>query len=353
MPSESNAAPIWVLLGAKHGDNQQLLAMATALKLPFRTVQLHFNSTATLAPVVLGASGLSWRSDAPLAAPWPRLVLSAGRKSVPAARWIRHQSGGRTRLVHVNRPWAPLSWFDLIVSTPQYAVPARPNVVANLMPFLPPLPAESSPASWPSRAVGLPRPWTVVLVGGNSRPHVLSEVAAAALASAVNARVREVGGSAWVLDSPRTPPAAMAIIETSLEVSACVSLWRDGEKLYRPLLGLADHFIVTADSASMLTEALLTGRPVTPFELPVQPDWRWRVASAWRHAAERAPASLIARSFDAAVDLGLLSSVRDLSLLHRALTQAGVFSETGRASGIAAQERQVTLARMAALIDAP
>ena len=58
MPTELNAAPIWVLLGAKHGDNQQLLAIAQALELPFRTVQLQFNRAATLAPVLLGASRL-------------------------------------------------------------------------------------------------------------------------------------------------------------------------------------------------------------------------------------------------------------------------------------------------------
>ena len=353
MPFESHTETIWVLLAAKHGDNQQLLAMAQALNLPFRAVQLDFNHAASLAPVLLGTGRLSWRSDAPLAAPWPRLVLAAGRKSVPAARWIRRQSGGRTRLVHLNRPWAPLSWFDLIVSTPQYALPARPNVVANLMPFLPPAAAEPAPLSWAERATALPRPWTVVLVGGNSRPHVLSDAAAASLASTVNMRVREIGGSAWVLDSPRTPASAMAIIEKSLEVSACVSRWRDGEKLYRPLLIQADGFIVTADSASMLTEAVLTGRPVTPFELPMRPDWRWRMASAWRRAAERAPASMIARSFEAAVELGLLSSVRDLSLLHRALENAGVFSDTGRPLELAAQERQLVLERIAALIDTP
>ena len=350
MSSDLTAAPIWVLLGAKHGDNQQLLAIAQALNLPFRTVQLQFNAAATLAPVLLGARRLSWRSDVPLEAPWPQLVLAAGRKSVPAARWIRRQSRGGTRLVHVNRPWAPLSWFDLIVSTPQYALPERPNVVVNLMPFLPPVAAEPAPLSWPDRATALPRPWTVVLVGGNSRPHVLSDAAAASLASTVNARVRDVGGSAWVLDSPRTPPAAMAIIEKSLEVSACVSRWRDGEKLYRPLLSQADGFIVTADSASMLTEAVLTGRPVTPFELPMRPDWRWRVASAWRRAAERAPASLIARSFEAAVDLGLLSSVRDLGLLHRALEQAGVLNSSGHPMELAARERQATMARVHGLL---
>jgi mitochondrial fission protein ELM1 len=271
--------------------------------------------------VLLGASRLGWRSDATLAPPWPRVVLAAGRKSVSAALWIRRRSAGRTRLVHVNRPWAPLSWFDLVVTTPQYAVPERPNVLTHLLPFLVPPPADGVPLphAWQATAAALPRPWTVVLVGGNSRPYVLDAGAAARLGAAVNERVRAAGGSAWVLGSPRTPEAAMAAIERTLDVPSQLVRWGRGENPYAALRGQANRFIVTMDSASMLTEALLSGRAVTPFALAAQPDWRWRLAAAWRRAAERAPSSWAARSFDAAQDLGLLSSVRDIRRLHQAL----------------------------------
>lgn len=353
MESETNAAPLWVLLGAKHGDNQQLLAIAKALDVPYRAIPLRFNRAARQAPLVLGASRLSWASELPLEPPWPRAVLAAGRKSVPAARWIRRRSGGRTQLIHVNRPWAPLSWFDLIVTTPQYALPERPNVMANLMPFTP-SPSERPPAvALPGNAAALPRPWTVVLVGGKSRPFVLDDTAAADLATMVNARVRASGGSAWVLDSPRTPAAAMDLIEHALDVPSRVSRWRDGEKLYGTLRGLADRFIVTADSASMLTEALLTGKPVTLFDLPTRPDLKSRIATGWRTAAERAPSSMVAWGFRTAVELGLLSSVRDLSRLHSALADVGLFDGTGRAPEWAERERLATLARIKSLIEAP
>lgn len=352
MDIDTKVAPIWVLLGAKHGDNQQLLAIAKALKTPFRVVPLRFNLAASLPPVWLGPHRLSWRSDAQLVPPWPQAVLAAGRKSVPAARWIRRQSGGTTRLIHVNRPWAPLSWFDLIVTTPQYALPARQNVVCNLMPFVAP-PAGATPtASFVHPAAALPRPWTVVLVGGNSRPFVLGDVAAQRLANVVNAQVRDAGGSAWVLDSPRTPDATLSIIEQALEVPSHAVRWRDGCHLYGTLLGLGDRFIVTSDSVSMLSEALLTGKPVQLFDLPVRPDLRWRVASAWAAAAARAPASMTARSFEAMRDLGLLSSTRDLALLHRALNDAQLLGGDGRALERVERERRATLARIAQLMQA-
>jgi mitochondrial fission protein ELM1 len=215
---------------------------------------------------------------------------------VPAALWIRRASGRQTRLVHVNRPWAPLAWFDLVVTTPQYALPERDNVLVNLLPFVPPVAPAPLPASFAARAAALPRPWTAVLVGGNSRPFVLDEATAAGLAASVNAERRRVGGSVWVLDSPRTPAAALAALERGLDAPAQIVRWGRDENCYAALLGLADRFIVTADGASMLAEALLSGRPVTPFALPARADWRWRAGAVWRGAAERSPQSATRRA---------------------------------------------------------
>lgn len=351
MDSETNPVPIWVLLGKWHGDNQQLLAIAEALQLPFRAIPLHFNHAAKLPASIRGASHVGWRTDSTLGPPWPRMVLAAGGKSVATARWIRRQSGGRTKLVNVNRPWAPLSWFDLVITTPQYALPARPNVLSNLMPFLPP-PSEPPPEQWlPSAATSMPRPWTAVLIGGVTRPYVYSDAAASALAAMVNQQVRDVGGSAWLLDSPRTPPNTMPILERSMQVPSHVVHWRgEGKKAYRALLAEADRFIVTEDSASMTTEALLSDKPVALFDLPIRLDWSRRFASAWRIAAERSPSSLTARIFEAVIDLGLLTAVRDVRLLHRALGQAGMFDGSNRPTDWAEREHRVTLARITRLL---
>ncbi len=347
----NNAEPVWVLLGKWHGDNQQLLAIARALNRPFREIPLRFNALSHLPPAFLGINRLSWDTEVPLGPPWPKIVLAAGRRSVPAARWIRQRSGGSTRLVNVNRPWAPLHWFDLIVTTPQYALPRRPNVLCNLMPFLPP-PADPSPEmALPANAVNLPRPWTVVLVGGNSRPMVLCDATAAALAARVNEEVLQRGGTAWVVDSPRTPESAKTIIAQGLRVSSQIVHWQAGKPIYNALLNAGDRFVVTEDSASMMTEALLTGRPVSLFKLARQGAWLRRASADWRLASLSKPGSLKGRSFDLLAELGLLSGVRDLGLLHQALADAGMFDGNGEARRLASKERAETLARMIQLID--
>lgn len=352
MDSQATSAPIWVLLGKWHGDNQQLLAIAKALQLPFRTITQRFNWGAKLHPALRGASRVGWDTHEPLEPPWPRVVLSAGRRSVPMARWIRRQSGGYTKLVCINRPWAPLSWFDLVITTPQYALPARPNVLSNLMPFLPPQ-ADSLPEQWlPTSATSLPRPWTAVLIGGTSRPYVYSDDAAQALAARVNKHVRDMGGSAWLFDSPRTPATIMPILKDSVTVPSQFVHWRgEGQKIYRALLASADRFIVTEDSASMTTEALLSDKPVSLFELPVYLNWKRRIATAWRQAAERAPGSGAARLFETAVDFGLLTAVRDVRLLQHALKKAGFFDGGHCPTAWAERERQTTLDHIARVMN--
>lgn len=345
-----DAAPIWVLLGAKHGDNRQLLAIAEALQRPYRVIPLRFNGGAALPPALLGSSRVSLRDPSELRPPWPKAVLAAGRRSVPVARWIRAQSGGRTKLIHVNRPWAPADWFDLIVTTPQYALAERANVQRNLLPFVSPPPPSPLPAIFAALAARLPRPWTVALIGGSSRPYVLDAAGGAALGRRIEAQLRGDGGSVWVLGSPRTPARALDALDATLDLPHALVRWGAAGNPYPALLHLADRFLVTIDSASMTAEALASGRPVTPLPLPFAPDWRWRLAALWRQAS--APWSSTRRAYAALVDLGLVSSVRDMGAAVRRLADAGVFGRSARAQALIARERERTVARIAGVIDA-
>jgi hypothetical protein len=92
---------------------------------------------------------------------------------------------------------------------------------------------------------------------------------------------------------------------------------------------------------------------VVLFDLPTRPDWSRRLATAWRVAAERAPSSMTARLFETAVDIGLLTAVRDVRLLHRALGRAGMFDGSSRPTAWAEREREVTLSRINALLTGP
>ncbi len=135
--AEAIAAPVWVLKPQRAGDASQVLALAEGLGLPFETKELARRPLDFLLapPFVASLAGLEPAAAASLKAPWPALVLSAGRENEPVARWIRKASGGTTRIVHVGRPWGPIDGYDLVVTTPQYRLPKRPNVLQNDAPL--------------------------------------------------------------------------------------------------------------------------------------------------------------------------------------------------------------------------
>src|SRR5215212_7677992 len=128
---------IWAILGRKRGDNNQVLALANALGIPFETRQLSYNLLRKLPKRLLGKNLASVHPEARelLLPPWPDLVIGVGHRSIPVVRWIRRQSGGRTKLVHIGNPRISPSEFDVVITTPQYRVPNAPQVMRLLLPI--------------------------------------------------------------------------------------------------------------------------------------------------------------------------------------------------------------------------
>jgi len=126
------------MMGHKAGDNSQVLAMAEALGVPFEIKRFVYKPYELVTNLLCGPTlaGTVKSQCSSLEAPWPDLIISAGRRNEPICRWIQQQAKGqRVRLVHLGRPWAKIERFDLVVTTPQYRLPIRPNVLQNKTPL--------------------------------------------------------------------------------------------------------------------------------------------------------------------------------------------------------------------------
>jgi mitochondrial fission protein ELM1 len=195
-------------------------------------------------------------------------VIAIGRRSVPVARWIRKRNGGRTRLVRIGHPRIDPSLFDLVVTTRQYPVPPGDNVV--LLPLAmsrfstPPEPTAEE-AAWLAE---LPTPRRLLAIGGATKYWSLS---ATTVADAVQ-NLQLGNGTLIVATSRRTD---LEVTEAVRSVLLPTSRLVDGAFPRFPvLLNEADEIFVTGDSVSMLSEAILTGRPVGL--LPIEQDEKGR-----------------------------------------------------------------------------
>lgn len=263
---------VWCLLGRKAGDNTQVRALADELGYGYREKQIlaqpwelltHLGHRPTLA-------GINSDASTAMVPPWPDLVISAGRRNEQVAQWIKQQSGGNTALVHMGRPWAPLDAWDLIVTTPQYSLPQQDNILHNSLP-LHRLTREELLAADESlrpHIEALPRPWIAVLVGGDSGRFVLTAAKGARLGELSSQLANAVGGSVLLTDSPRTPVQAGDAVQAALgSPGYCYRVRQGGDNPYRGLLSLADGFVVTGESMSMLGEAAAMGRPLYIFDV--------------------------------------------------------------------------------------
>ena len=273
-PPKAGGGPhTWVLMGRKEGDNRQLQALVETLGWAYETKRFAYRRSELLTNRLLGPNLLGMRAaeSSPLSPPWPDLILTAGRRNEPIARWIKRQSGGRTKLVHLGRPWARPEAFDLIVTTPQYRLPPRANILENetVIHGLEPERLAEAAEALGRRLPDMPRPLIAVLVGGSAGPFTLDAESARRLAQQVKALAEREGGTLLVTTSARTATEAVDALQQALPDAGLFYRWRpgDAENPYLGLLGLADILVATGESISMATEACATGKPVYFFDM--------------------------------------------------------------------------------------
>ncbi len=273
--TEAKAPRIWVLISNKRGDDSQSQIIAGSLGWPFEVKQLYFTKQAEAlrqSPCDASSEGLDPACRSLLSPPWPDLVISAGWAQEPVARWIKQQSGGRSKLVQLNRPYG-IDDFDLVVVPPQHAVPERDNVLRLTLPLHRKDDATAlseAAESWRLRLGARPRPWIAVLVGGPTTPFIMDEATVGQLMTDCRRAAEKLGATLFVTTSPRTPAKVLPRIEASLRPEDFLHLWAPGkeENPYLAFLALCDRFVVTADSPSMIAEIVHLGKPLTIYPLP-------------------------------------------------------------------------------------
>ena len=315
----SESPVFWLLLGAKAGDNAQVTELAARLPVKAVAKQLTFNFLHQLPNFMLRASTASLSNETRklFQPPWPDGVIAAGKRSVPAARWIKQQSGGRTKLIHIGRPRAPLAAFDLVVTTPQYGLPRDANVLELGLPLTAKRTvAPDQIAKWRDEWALLPRPLFCVAIGAAKFPIRLGLEEAETIAQKLNSVVAATGGSVVVLASPRSEAKVMQALARQIKVPNRVyATFQRVDNPYVAALQICDRFVVTSDSASMIADGIRAGKPVEVIRLPVS-----SARVAW--SARRGLGAFLSRT-------GLMQPPRTMARVVDNLLTAGVVGELG------------------------
>jgi len=321
---------IWLLTGAKQGDNAQALRLADASGLPYERRRIVLKPGFDLAKPRVEASlhHVDLTASDKLEPPWPDLVLTIGRRMAMVALWIKAQAQGRTKLALIGPPKREAEKFDLIVVPFHYRTEERQNIHRIGLPLLgiDPKRVAAESEHWREKFARLPRPLTVLLCGGNIGTHSFDPETARSVLDTI-ARISD-GGSLHVVTSRRTPPETANAIAVRLPKDAVLHRWETAgsDNPYVGLLAHGDRFVVTGDSVSMLVEVARLGKPLAIASLR---QANRTVANALRRLhlpddAAYAMAGGAQRALDRFLPLiGLEASTRDFALLHDLLYQKG------------------------------
>ncbi len=339
---------IWILQTHASGDNEQCLALAGALDQPAQIKRIDWAANGaedrdlTRRLLSDSADGQRRRHALGLIAPWPSLVVCCGRRASRVAVWIKRQSGDRTRIVSIGRAHRAIDQYDLLVGTPQFMLPRRPNVIGLRLPLTRPR------ASARNAVVPLPKPWFTILLGGEVKEFDSAETTLKEAALRAQLAADRHGGSVVVCTSRRTPEAWVAAVEGVLfrprtyrwcPAPSRDSHANDNSNPYDTLLRESACLFVTADSASMILEGCGSGTPTyvieSPRRLDLRRSWRRGLFNGLGHLSEelhRRGLTRTGRRIDAVQDwmharhilrfprdlLRIQSAVYDLGLAQRA-----------------------------------
>ena len=352
VPEEVPAAAlpgVWLILGERYGDNAQVMALGRALGWPFEVKQLYYDPDCPIPFNKRGSSivGLNLARSAPLTAPWPDIVIAIGRRAAPISRWIKDQSNGAVMNVHLGRPRDAYHNYDLIFTTPQYGLPPGSNVMKLTFPITlnnePDL--EAASREWGPRPAHLPRPWTAVILGGPTTQLRFDRDVGDDLLAKAEAHAAIGNGSLLITTSPRTSMDVADLMQNQIKAPHFLFRWsRTESNPYLAFLKLADAFIVTNDSISMIAEAVDRMKPLYIYELPerFRPNPTGFGSSIRRHFRVRRENRQLA---DMDSDL--------IDFLYDGLTRLGKARPRRNALAFNRQLYRVGLARRLGIVGAP
>jgi hypothetical protein len=365
-PAREPAPPprVWLVLGDKPGDNAQVEVIAPALGWPCerKHVQMREPYVQGKPRVTPSLHHIDPACSDPLEPPWPDLVITIGRRPSMVALWIAEQSRGRTKLVLLGKPSGMMERFDLVIAGAEAQLPPLPNVLPIALPLMRVDQARIAAAAevWRARLAALPRPLVAFLIGGPTGPFLYDTSVVERLVAEAG-KLAEQGGTPYLTTSRRTPASVVAALRARLPAGAVLFAWAPAasDNPYLGLLGLADGFVVTGDSISMMVEIARLGRPLAILDLPTGRlgalDQLRRSLTRLLFAPGAGPGGLRQRLATTLHRAGLLTHTRDFRAFHRLLLERGLAVRAGepfrRAPGTAPDDLPLVVARIRGLLE--
>ncbi len=322
---EKNIYKAWILLEGRTGDDKQLRNLVDLLKWQVIPVNLNTSIIEIIFHRCFGAK-LFLKKINKKKLPEPDAIFIIGGRNAALAHAIKKNSRNKIKLYAMGRPFAPLSWFDLIITTPQYCLPKNPKTIELALPISNPDIEPYHSKKWENLIHKTKKPRICVLLGGNNSNYHFSSDFTKNLCKSLANYANLKNGSLLITNSSRTPKETTRKLKIELGQNHIFYDINDRNvsNPYWMFINSSQEVLVTSDSISMIADACRNGKLVRIIALP---STFWNKSIQKLQTIKFVKSHRLIRSFlSFLITKGILTPPRNIENLLNKLVDAKIVS---------------------------
>ena len=258
---------IWSITDHIIGHTNQTMALASSLNIAVVEKKLKYNLLSMIPNLLIGPTiyTIKNREIFEDINEYPDIVIAAGRKTAPIARYIKRQKSD-VKLIHILWPESGIKEFDLIIlpqhdNRQDYAnnITRIHGALSNITPQI----LLAAKEKWEAKFMQYNSPFIALLIGGSTRKMKYTVDHLKELIYRANNYAKELSGTLLVTTSRRTDKEFIGQIKSLIDVpNYFYEFSSDKENPYLGIIAISDAIIVTGDSISMCVDCCSAKKPV-------------------------------------------------------------------------------------------
>ena len=252
----------WIVSSGLKGCENQCIGVAEELKLKYEIKKVN---PARLLSII--APYGKPKNNEKITAPFPKMIIGAGRKTIPYIKHIKQISSNGCFTVYLQNPKINTNHFDLVWAPNHDNIEGK-NVISTLL-----SPGRVSSKllgleknKWNSKFLDIPKPYLSVLIGGKSKAFDFSDKECLNILSSITKAI-DLGWTPLISSSRRTPKKLILGMQNLIKGKPHYFYDGNGENPYYAFLAISDAALVTPDSVNMISETLIANLPTYIFNL--------------------------------------------------------------------------------------
>ena len=259
----------WCITDGSAGMVSQVKGLALAMKLDYTLKEVKLRFPWSILPVgiiPIFTSSFSNVIEFTKSNP-PKFIISCGRKSVYLSLFLKKKYKDKVVNIHVQNPKSKFNEFDAIISPKHDNLNLPNSYTTNLaINHISEELINSEMEKFSNEIKTDDKPICSVLIGGQSNNYNFDENEIDRLIKKIKVIKKNQEVKFFFLFSRRTEKKIISKINNEFNVSDIV--WSDlNNNPYLALLGFSKYIICTSDSVSMVSEAIVSMKPVYVFRL--------------------------------------------------------------------------------------